>query len=316
MDTSERTLRLLGLLQTHRLWSGTELAARLDVSGRTLRRDVERLRGLGYAIEAARGVAGGYQLRGSASMPPLLLDDQEALAIALGLRAGAAGAVAGHEEAAVNALAKLTTLMPARLREQVETLTGHTELGPTWSPVDAETLTTVARACRDSELLGFAYTARDGEATTRRVEPHRLVNLGRRWYVVAFDRGRDDWRSFRLDRMEEATPLRERFAPRRIPGGDAVAFVEGGTRGAGSDARVRVRFAAPAASVAEFVGRWADVEAAPDDPGACVMTMLTADLHWPLMVMCAVDAPARVLEPEELVGRARRAGERLRAVAG
>lgn len=314
MDTSERTLRLLGLLQTHRLWSGTELAGRLDVSERTLRRDVERLRGLGYAIEAARGVAGGYQLRGSASMPPLLLDDQEAIAIALGLRAGAAGAVAGHEEAAVNALAKLTTLMPPALRERVETLTGQTELGPTWSPVDAETLTTVARASRDAEVLTFAYTARDGAATRRRVEPHRLVNLGRRWYLVAFDPGRDDWRSFRLDRMADAAPMRERFTPREIPGGDAVAFVEGGTRGAPSDAPVRVRFAAPAATVTEFVGSWAQVEADPGDPDACVMTMHTADLHWPLMVMCAVDAPADVLEPPELVERSHAAAARLGAV--
>ncbi len=311
MDIARRTLRLLELLQTHRVWSGDELSDRLEVSPRTLRRDVERLRDLGYAVEAARGVAGGYQLRGSTSMPPLVLNDDEALAIALGLRAGAAGAVAGHEDAAVGALAKVTRLMSPALRARVDAITRSTDLGPAWSPVDAEVLTAVAGVCRDAELLAFGYRARDGVATDRRVEPHRLVNLGRRWYLVAFDLGREDWRSFRLDRMERPVPLRERFTPREIPGGDAVAFVEGGVGAQGRDGRVRVRFATRAPVVAEFVGTWADVEPDPDDAGACVMTMMTADLHWPLMVIAAIDAPARVLEPAELASRARAAAHRL-----
>src|SRR5690349_1673026 len=202
-NTSERTLRLLSLLQTHRYWAGTDLADRLGVSERTLRRDVDRLRELGYPVDASRGVAGGYQLRAATAMPPLLLDDEEAVAIAVGLRPAAGGAVEGIEETSVRALTKVIQVMPPRLRRRVEALRAYTvpgvfSGGPT---VDAEALAVIASACRDDERLRFDYTARGQERTTRLVEPHRLVSLGRRWYLVAWDTERGDWRTFRVDRL-------------------------------------------------------------------------------------------------------------------
>jgi predicted DNA-binding transcriptional regulator YafY len=198
-NTSGRMLRLLSLLQTHRYWPGGELAGRLEVSPRTLRRDVDRLRELGYPVDATRGVAGGYQLQAGAAVPPLLLDDEEAVAIAVGLRTAAAGAVAGFEETSVRALAKVIQLLPPRLRRRIDALQAATAPGgfgggPT---LDAGTLTTLAMACRGEERVRFSYTSRAAEPSTRTVEPHRLVSLGRRWYLVAWDLDRADWRRSR-----------------------------------------------------------------------------------------------------------------------
>jgi predicted DNA-binding transcriptional regulator YafY len=186
-NTSSRTLRLLSLLQTHRYWPGLELAERLGTSVRTLRRDVDRLRELGYPVAAQRGVDGGYQLAAGAAMPPLLLDDEEAVALVIGLRAAAQGAIAGIEDASVRALAKVQQVMPPRLRRRVDALRAATvpavwSSGPT---IDPEALTAVAQACRDEERMRFAYTAQSGEETARHVEPYRLVSLGRRWYLVS-----------------------------------------------------------------------------------------------------------------------------------
>src|SRR6185503_13741234 len=224
-NTSSRTLRLLSLLQTHRYWPGTELAERLEISVRTLRRDVDRLRELGYPVDAQRGVEGGYQLAAGAALPPLLLDDDEAVALAIGLRAAAHGAVAGIEESSIRALTKVVRIMPPRLRRQVDALRTATEPAP-WSrgpTVDAALLTVVAQAIQDQERIRFSYTARGGEQTARHVEPYRLVALGRRWYLVAFDLHRQDWRSFRLDRLLAPRSTTLRFEPRAVPGGDAVA---------------------------------------------------------------------------------------------
>ena len=314
MSTGERTLRLLSLLQTHRYWPGADLASRLGVSPRTLRRDVDRLRALGYDIDAARGVAGGYQLRGSATLAPLMLDDAEATAVAVGLRQAATGA-ATDTDAAVSALAKVTSLLPADLRARVDAVAGQTDVGTWPGPrVESGTLAVMAHACRDHELVRFGYVARDGRTTDRLVEPHRLVNLGRRWYLVAHDGARDDWRSFRLDRMSDARPAGGRFTPRSIPGGDAVAFVEGGIGATASGGRpARVRFGTDAETVASFVGRWGTVEADADDPGACVLTLDAAEPHWVMMVMAAIDAPVTVLEPPDLVDVVRAAGSRLAA---
>src|SRR5262245_4080158 len=226
-NTSARMLRLLSLLQTHRYWPGGELADRLEVSPRTLRRDVDRLRELGYPVAASRGAAGGYQLQAGAAVPPLLLDDDEAVAIAVGLRTAAAGAVAGFEETSVRALAKVIQLLPPRLRRRIDALRAVTAPGvfgggPT---LDAGVLTTIALACRGEERLRFAYTTRDRESSPRHVEPHRLVSLGRRWYLVAWDLDRADWRSFRVDRLTDPSLTGVRFRPREIPGGDPVAWL-------------------------------------------------------------------------------------------
>src|SRR3954467_2083794 len=215
--TSSRLLTLLSLLQGRRDWPGSELADRLEVSARTIRRDVERLRSLGYPVESMTGPAGGYQLRAGAAMPPLLLDDDEAIAIAVALRTAAGSSVAGVEETAVRALVKLEQVLPAHLRRRVQALGRATQTlqvygGPT---VDPQCLTVLAAAVRDHERVRFAYTARDRAGSRREAEPQSLVNAGRRWYLVAWDCGRQDWRTFRVDRIARAETTGARFSERR-----------------------------------------------------------------------------------------------------
>src|ERR671914_1812726 len=201
-QTASRLLELLSLLQARRDWPGAELARRLEVSGRTVRRDVERLRELGYPVESLTGPAGGYRLRAGTAMPPLLLDDEEAIAIAVGLRTAARASVTGIEETSIRALVKLEQVLPTHLRRRVAALGAATIAAPAPGPtVDPQHLTTIAAACRDSECLRFEYRSRDGTATRREVEPDSLVNLGRRWYLVCWDRRREGWRTFRVDRL-------------------------------------------------------------------------------------------------------------------
>ncbi|GIF00274.1 hypothetical protein Ari01nite_77380 [Paractinoplanes rishiriensis] len=265
-------LRLLSLLQTHRYWPGSELADRLEVSPRTLRRDVDRLRDLGYPVDANRGAAGGYQLQAGAAVPPLLLDDDEAVAIAVGLRTAAAGAVAGFEETSVRALAKVIQLLPPRLRRRIDALRAVTAPGAFGGgPVlDATVLTTIALACRGEERLRFTYTAREREAAPRHVEPHRLVSLGRRWYLVAWDLDRADWRNFRVDRLSEPTLTGARFRPRDIPGGDPVAWLRSRMAAIPTRYEVSVRLQTPPDRVRAVVGYWGTVEPLP--PAAPAMS--------------------------------------------
>lgn len=301
MSTSARMLSLLSLLQTHRYWPGDELAGRLEVSGRTLRRDIERLRDLGYAVDATRGVAGGYQLRPGGALPPLLLDDDEAVAIAVGLRSAAAGSVGGLEETAVLALTKVIALMPPPLRRRMDAVASQTDSPEPWRggpSVDAGVLTTLAQCCRDDELLTFGYTARDAGPTHRRVEPLRLVSLGRRWYLVAYDRDRQDWRSFRVDRVSDPVATGQRYRPRDLPAADALSFVQAGFRRIPQQHAVRVRVAAPADAVRRAVRQWGDVTESGDD--ACVLEMRVDDLQWPVMVLAQVGAPFEVESPAEL----------------
>lgn len=299
MTTSARMLRLLSLLQTHRYWPGAELSKRLEVSPRTLRRDIDRLRELGYHVDSVRGVAGGYQLQAGGSLPPLLLEDDEAVAIAVGLRTAAAGAVTGMEETSVQALTKVIALMPPRLRRRIDALRSQTVPAPWYSgpAVDAETLTRLAQGCRDDEALTFDYTARGAETTHRRVEPHRLVSMGRRWYLVAYDRDRLDWRSFRVDRMARTTLTGQKFLPRRLPAEDALAFVEAGIQAMPQKYAVRVRIAAPTEVVARAVGHWGSVE---KDGGSSVLRMNVDSLEWPAMVLAQVGAEFSEVEPPEL----------------
>src|SRR6478735_1664507 len=309
MSTSARMLRLLSLLQTHRYWPGADLAGRLEVSPRTLRRDIDRLRELGYDVDAVRGVAGGYQLRAGGVLPPLLLDDEEAVAIAVGLHTVASGAVAGLEETALQSLTKVSALMPPRLRRRMDALRSQTD-GIPWGGgpvIDAAVLTVLAQASRDDELLTFGYQARDAEPTHRRVEPHRLVSLGRRWYLVAYDRARQDWRSFRVDRISEPEATEVRFRPRELPAEDAPAFVRAGIKAVGQRYVVRVRLAAAADVVEAYVGRWATIE--PDGDGSR-MTMHTDSLDWPLMVLAHLDSEFTIESPPELVDLVARAAER------
>ncbi|WP_207206932.1 helix-turn-helix transcriptional regulator [Nocardioides ganghwensis] len=314
MSTSERMLRLLSLLQTHRYWPGPELSERLEVSARTLRRDVDRLRELGYTVDAVRGAAGGYQLRAGGSLPPLLLEDEEAVAIAVGLRTAATSAVSGTDDWSVQALSKVLSLMPPRLRRQMDAVASQTDSPGPWEGapvVDAAVLTTLAQACRDSEVLRFDYTAREAEVTHRRVEPLRLVSLGRRWYLVAYDRDRADWRSFRLDRITAPEPTGQRFRARDLPAEDALAFVQQGIRRMPQRYAVRVRVAMAADDLAAGVGRWGTVT---EDGEGCVLEMNVDDLDWPVMVLAGSGAELVVESPPELAEKVAEVGARFSRV--
>jgi predicted DNA-binding transcriptional regulator YafY len=309
-NTSARMLRLLSLLQTHRYWPGGELADRLEVSPRTLRRDVDRLRELGYPVDANRGSAGGYQLQAGAAMPPLLLDDDEAVAIAIGLRTAAAGAVAGFEETSVRALAKVIQLLPPRLRRRIDALRAVTSPGvfgggPT---LDPSVLTTIALACRGEERLRFGYTPREGEGSARHVEPHRLVPLGRRWYLIAWDLDRADWRSFRVDRFTEPALTGARFRPREIPGGDPVAWLRSRMAAIPNRYDVAVTLEATPDQVRAVVGHWGLVEPV---AGGSRLRMNVDDLSWPVMVLGVMGVQFAIESPPELRDRARATAEAL-----
>ncbi|NKZ02507.1 helix-turn-helix transcriptional regulator [Actinomadura latina] len=304
-NTSSRTLRLLSLLQTHRYWPGMELADRLDVSVRTLRRDIDRLRALGYPVEASRGVDGGYQLAAGAALPPLVIDDEEAVALAVGLQA--ATQVEGIAEASVRVLAKVTQVMPARLRRQVDALRAMT-VPTTWggSPETAvapAVLTAIALACRDAERLRFSYAAAGGDRAGRHVEPHRLVPLGHRWYLVAYDLDRQDWRTFRLDRLTAPSATGARFRPRELPAADAAEFVRRGLKEMPRPYRIEVLADAPAATVRERIGRWCTVEEV--DADHCRVRMTAQSLEWSILALGVLEADFQVVEPAELRTRLR-----------
>ena len=300
--TSHRTLRLLSLLQARRFWAGGDLAGRLDVSLRTLRRDVDRLRELGYPVEARSGVDGGYSLAPGAALPPLVLDDEEAVALAVGLQSAAQAPVAGMAEASVQALAKVVAVMPARLRRRDDALRAVTVpagWGTAAPTVDPGALTTVALACRDSERLRFTYTDAGGSRTDRLAEPFRLVPNGRRWYLVAYDVDRGDWRSFRLDRLSSPAGTGARCAPRRLPAEDAAAFVRDGIDAAMATTHVGALVHAPADDVRPLIGRWAAVE--PVGAGSCRVTMAAENLDWAVFALGVTGAEVEEVHPPELV---------------
>jgi predicted DNA-binding transcriptional regulator YafY len=309
--TSSRTLRLLSLLQARRFWSGPELSGRLEVSLRTLRRDVDRLRELGYPVEARPGVDGGYSLAAGAALPPLVLDDDEAVALAVGLQSAAQTPVAGMAESSVQALAKVVQVMPARLRRRVDALRAVTVpagWGTAAPEVDPAVLTTAALACRDGERLRFAYTDAAGVRSDRLVEPFRLVPSGRRWYLVAYDVERGDWRSFRLDRLASPAGTGARFAPRRLPAADAAAFVRDGIDAAVATVSVGARVAAPADEVRQRIGRWAAVE--PAGAASCRVTMAAENLDWAVFALGVTGAEVTEVHPPELLEHLRAWGDR------
>jgi len=310
--TSSRLLELLSLLQARRDWPGNELADRLEVSGRTIRRDIDRLRTLGYPVESLTGPAGGYRLAAGTAMPPLLLDEEEAIAIAVGLRTAAHASVAGIEETALRALVKLEQVLPAHLRRRVSAF-GTTTFAPPptgGATIDPQDLTLLAAACRDTECVRFGYRSRDGSDTRRHVEPHALVNLGRRWYLVAWDRGREDWRTFRVDRI--ARPVAGgRFAARKLPAKDASAFVRRGLSEAFSRFEARVTVHAPAAEMTSRMPRyWGAFE--PIDEHRCEFTARDDDLGWLAMRIAMFDVDYEVHGPPELIERLREMTRRLR----
>jgi predicted DNA-binding transcriptional regulator YafY len=316
--TSGRLLRLLALLQARRDWPGPALAERLGVSARTIRRDVERLRELGYPVDALSGPAGGYRLRAGTAMPPLLLDDEEAVAIAIGLRGATSLPISGIEETAVRALVKLEQILPTHLRRRVGALRAATATLPAgwWggagATVDPDALTLLAGACRDREVVRFLYRRRDGEQSRRRVEPHSLVSLGHRWYLVAWDAEREDWRTFRLDRLERPAAMGTRFAARELPGGDAAAFVARNMRNARSQHRhvARVTLQAPADELrARFPGMWGTLE--PLTARTCEYRGGDDSLDWLALRIAGLGVDFEVHEPPALAERCRELGARL-----
>lgn len=318
LETSARLLRLLSLLQTPREWSGTELADRLEVSTRTVRNDVDRLRSLGYPVNATRGAIGGYRLGAGANLPPLLLDDEDAVAVAVGLRTAATGSVAGIEETALRALAKLEQVLPSRLRRRVNTLQSYTvAVGPDQPGprVDAAVLTAIANAARDHERLRFDYRSHDTSVSRRDVEPYRLVTWGRRWYLVAWDVERQDWRTFRVDRMEPKIPTGPRFAPRPLPAEDLAAYVSRGVGSATWRFTARIIVHASAEVVAERLpAMLGPVEAVDDERSA--ITLGADNVEMMAVWLGAIGHDFTVVDSPELVEELRKVADRYQRAAG
>jgi len=310
LATSARLLRLLSLLQARRDWTGDELADRLGVTARTIRRDVEKLRDLGYPVHASGGVAGGYRLGAGRATPPLLLDDEEAVAVAIGLRVAATGTVTGIAETSVRALAKLEQLLPTRLRHRVSALhaamiplAGRTEL------VDPEVLSVIAAACRDHQRLRFGYRSRDGVVSSRLVEPHRLVHTPHRWYLVAFDVERQDWRTFRVDRIDSPPSAGQRFRP-RTPPDDVAAYVSQSVSSAPYRYQARILMHAPIEVVADRASPTASrLEAV--DQHSCLLYAGSNSLDTLALYVALKGVDFEVLDPPELVDHMRVLADRL-----
>jgi predicted DNA-binding transcriptional regulator YafY len=309
VQTSARLLALLSLLQLRREWTGQELANRLGVGPRTIRRDVDKLRSLGYPVEAAPGVAGGYRLGTGGELPPLLLDDAEAVAVAVGLRTAAASSIAGIEETSVQALAKLEQVLPNRLRRRVNALGSATSTFVVDGPaIDPEVLSAIASACRDGVRLRFSYTSRDDKASRRNTEPCAVVHSGYRWYLLAFDLNRDDWRTFRIDRIRGRVHPGERGQRRTVPGGDPAAYLQARLRadrtGESEAPPGRMRLAAPAEQIKPRVPeRYATVEA--DGEDSCIVTTRGPWSRSALVWTALLDEPMEILGPPELAEAAR-----------
>ncbi|MFG2077742.1 helix-turn-helix transcriptional regulator [Nonomuraea maritima] len=315
LDTSARLLKLLSLFQAHRDWSGPELAARLGVSTRTIRNDVERLRSLGYPVNATPGVAGGYRLGAGAALPPLLLDDEEAVAVAVGLGRATGGGVEGIEESSVRALAKLEQVLPSRLRRRVSALNAYTVQMPGPAPsVRPEVLTTIANAARDRERLRFDYTGHDGEQSVRDVEPYRLAHRRARWYLVGYDVARADWRTFRVDRVRPRLPAGPRFTPRELPeDGDVAAYVEKGVNTAMWRHRATVLLHAP---VEEMRALKHPLEFEPVDDATCLAHLGGDDLYRMAVWIGFLGVDFEVLDPPELAEQVLLLADRYRRAAG
>jgi predicted DNA-binding transcriptional regulator YafY len=307
LETSGRLLRLLSLLQNPRDWTGAELASRLGVSTRTVRNDIERLRSLGYPVHGTRGSVGGYRLGAGADLPPLLLDDEEAVAVTVGLRSSAAGAIAGIEETSLRALAKLERVLPTRLRRRVNALQAATVAIPPDEPapvVDAGALIILAGACRDQERLRFDYRDHAGSTSRRDVEPHRLLTWGRRWYLVAWDPERDDWRTFRVDRIVPITPTGPSFAPRELPEGDIAAYVARRVSATAWRYRARIIVHAPAEVVVERIGPAVGTVEAVDEH-TCELVAGADTLETIAVYIGLLGIDFTVSEPPELIEKLR-----------
>jgi predicted DNA-binding transcriptional regulator YafY len=296
-DTAARLLKLLSLLQRRPSWTGTELAHQLGVDARTVRRDIERVRDLGYQVTSTPGSAGGYRLGVGADMPPLLLDEQEAMAVAVLLGASAGMALPGIERATLATLARIDRLLPPRLQRRVKALRAATvPLLATPEAVPAENLARLAEGCESRELAQFDYSARDGRKTSRRVEPYRLVATERRWYLVAFDLDRTDWRTFRVDRVAKVRLTGHTFTPRKLE--DAARLVSEAISAAPYRYQIVVRVEVPVVAVRKAVS---PSVATVEDAGDHVVLRIGADeLHWVAGYLIGLGFPFEVLHPPEL----------------
>ncbi|MDO9407338.1 YafY family protein [Patulibacter sp.] len=316
LETSARLLRLLSLLQMHRDWTGGQLADELEITPRTVRRDVEKLRSLGYPVNAAPGVAGGYRLGAGSELPPLLLDDDEAVAVAVGLRTAASGSsVVGIEESSLRALAKLDQVLPPALRRRVGAVHAYTVPVPGSGPeVDAEALSTIAGACRDRVELRFGYGTHDGVRSRRVVEPHRMVHLYGRWYLVAFDQTREDWRTFRVDRITSRLAQGRRCPRREPPDADLAAYVMrqvSATRGR-YRARVRLHGSKTALQprVPGYFGTLTEI-----DEHCCLLEVAAGWMGGLAVQVASIGVDFTVLEPPEFAEEVRALAVRFGAAA-
>lgn len=310
LETSARLLRLLGLLQTPRDWTGAELGQRLEVDVRTVRRDIQKLRNLGYPVHATPGAA-GYRLGAGMKLPPLLLDDEEAVAVAIGLRTAASGTVTGIEETSLRALAKLEQVLPSRVRQRVNLLHSVTVTVPAVGPtVDPDVLTVLAAVCRDHQRLRFDYRSHDGTDSVRDTEPHRLVHTGRRWYLIGWDTDRRDWRTYRVDRLHPRIPTGPRFTPRPAPDINLAGYLTHGVSTAPYRYQVRITLHAPAATAAERIPPTVGVIEA-IDPHTCLLHTGSNSLDELAIYVASFGFRLQIHQPPELIAHIRDLATRL-----
>ncbi|NLS08477.1 YafY family transcriptional regulator [Nesterenkonia sp. MY13] len=312
--TVERVLRLLSLLQRRPVWTAVELAEELGITDRSVRRDIERLRNLGYPVQAASGLGGGYKLGAGRQLPPLLLTDEEATATAVSLRIAAGGAISGIGDAALDALAKLDQVMPPRLRGNVRALHDSTATLAGTGEVSIETLTTLAAACRDQVQVRFSYTKFHGIEGQRRTEPVRMVAAGPRWYLMAYDLDRQDWRTFRLDRMQHVAATTFRFRPRDHP--DPLDYVQESVTASAYQHLTRVRLHLSAEEARRRIPpQIAKIEEDPA-PGRCLFIAGADNMEWMALYLAGLGLEMEILEPEGLREVAMNLAETLRSMAG
>ena len=320
-DPAARVLELLSLLQTHVPRKASELADRLGVDERTVRRDVDRLRKLGYPVDAETGVAGGYRLAVGAHLPPLVVNDEEAVALVIGLRSAASSPIEGSEAAAVGLLTKLDRVLPDAVRRRVSTLSSNVDVMAGTSPgptIEVSALTRLSQACDVSEEVRFAYQRRDGEASDRLVRPHTLVTSGRRWYLVAWDVRRDDWRTFRLDRMSDVRLAGVRFTAMDLPGASAADFVRASIQAMPALFEIVLEASGNVDDLGAIAGRFGpQAEVLPS--GHLRLRLHSDSLEWlsALVAMVAAHCDLTIIEaPEELGPLLSAAGRRLAEATG
>ncbi len=312
LDTSARMLRLLSLLQARRYWAGPELAERLGVSTRTVRNDVARLRELGYPVDATPGVAGGYRLAAGAAMPPLLLDDEEAVAVAVGLRTAASASIAGIEDTSLRALSKLEQVLPNRVRRRVHALQTQIEplqWGTSHTLVDPETLALLSQACRDSEQVRFDYADRQGVESRRLVEPYRVVAAGHRWYLIAWDVRRDDWRTFRVDRTRKPRLAGVRAPRRELPAADAATFLQQALAARQPTYELAAVLHAPLRDAEAASQRFGELE--PLDEASCRLRAVGDSIEWLAFRLIVLGIDFTVESPPELIAYLRTTAARI-----